>query len=278
MTALVICMFLSSCSGCPVAKKFDPKAPLEQKWGMVSEWVPGNSNYVVLIDVYKLAATEFYQRAIAGNRSIPLLNGFNAESDGGIAVVTGGLFFLGGDLKPEEVIKRIKASVENPKNAVTEVKYKEKMIYTDPAAGSSFVFLEKHLLCYGSEADIKSLIDNKAAKKVQPPSVETGKMVWGRFTKDGIIYGKAKELTFTAEASSNLKISAEALFDSVQDAASFADELKGVKAIKTIQSIDEPWVADVIDSIAIVQAGDKVGIAAVIDEAIAKKLLRRVLK
>ncbi len=275
---LLICVLLTSCSGCPVAKKFDPKAPLEQKWAMVSEWVPGDSIYVVLIDVYKFAATEFYQKAIAGNRSIPLLNGFNAESDGGIAVITGELFFLGGDFKPEEVIKRIKASVENPKNTVTEVKYKDKVIYADPAAGSSFVFLEKYILCYGSEADIKSLIDNKEAKKIQPPGVVTSKMVWGRFSKDLIIYGKAKELTFTAEATSNLKISAEVLFDSAKDAALFADELKGIKAIKTIQSIDEPWIADVIDSIAIVHAGDKVGIAAVIDDGIAKKLLKRGLK
>lgn len=271
-------LFFASCKGCPVAKKFDPKAPLDQKWAMVSEWVPDNSIYIVLIDVYKLAATEFYQRAIAGNKSIPLLNGFNAESDGGVAVITDGLFFLGGDFKPEEVIKHIKASVENPKNTVTGVKYKDKVIYADPAAGSSFAFLEKHLLCYGSEAEIKGLIDNKEAKKIQPPGVVTSKMVWGRLTKDGIIYGKIKELTFSAEASSNLKISAEALFDSEKDAVSFADELKGIKAIKTIQSIDEPWVADVIDSIAIVQAGDKVGIAAVIDDGIAKKLLRGVLK
>lgn len=276
---LASCLLLfASCKGCPIAKKFDPKAPLEQKWGMVSEWVPGNSSYIVLIDVYKLAATEFYQKAIAGNKAIPLLNGFNVESDGGIAVMTGGLMFIGGSFKPEEVVGRIKASVEGQKSAVAEVKYKDKMIYTDAAAKGSFAFLEKYLLCYGSEAEIKSLIDNKKEKKLQPAKVDTSKTVWGRFAKDGIIYGKAKELTFTAEASANLKISAEALFDSAKDAASFAEELKGIKAIKTIQSIDEPWVADVIDSIAIVQAENKVGIAAVVDEATAKKLLKRALK
>jgi hypothetical protein len=152
------------------------------------------------------------------------------------------------------------------------------VIYANTAGKGSFAFLEKYLLCYGGEAEIKKLIDNKEAKRLKPPAVVTSKMVWGRFTKDGIIYGRAREITFTAGASKSLKVSAEALFDSEGDAASFAEELKGVKAIKTIQAMDEPWVADVIDSVAIVQTGGKVGIAAVIDEAIAKKLLKRAFK
>lgn len=234
---------------------FNPSASFDSKWSKISGWISDQNKYVVAIDTNSIAKTDL------GKDLIPELAGFGINGDAGILVFTKSLVFVGGRFDEKAVLEKIKAGAKSP---LTEELFLNKTIYTDGKTKSSFAFLEKFLICQGKEKDIKNLI--KAGKQATSPKIDTGHQIAGvfKYKSDILLY---------ADIVSSLDFSAKATFKTSKDASVFAEELEGIKTIKTIESVDEPWLADALDEISIEQSENVVKISAKVSLQSAKKIL-----
>jgi len=271
---LVSCKFIAGLTS------FDPNAPTNEKWQKISAWVPGGSGYLVVVDVKRFSSTQFYKDVLADSsiKSLAMVKGLDTEGGSGIVAATAGLFFIGGKFDDKKVTENIGAELEKQKMPLVHEEYGGKTVHSDKSGSSAFTFLEKYLLCFGGLADIKKLIDDKNAGKIAPPQINPLQELYGKIGPGVNIYGKMSELLFSATAASNLNIKAYGRFPSENDAMSFVTDAEGIKAIKTIQSIDEPWLADVIDNIALKQNGASVDMSLTLEPPAAKNILRKVLK
>lgn len=270
----LVMVFMSSC------KPFDPTAPLSKKWDRVSSWVPSSPSYLVVADFNALSKTEFFRKAFLSGteKTIPLLSGFNVETEVGIMVFADDLMFIGGKFNPKELTERIKSSLKEDNDSVTEEKYKDKIIFTEEKDGSSFVFLEKHLVCEGKIEKLKELINQHTSSKPGPAGVDTSHILFGRLNNYKNSFSKVTDLTFFADIDSEVKINAVTKFSSEKEAIGFADEAEGIKTIKTIQSVDEPWLADFLDGINIKRVDSEVVLSTTLDVSVAKTLLKKVMQ
>lgn len=276
--AVTLAVFLAiSCGSCKRSMPFDPSAPLHKKWEKVSSWVGGEHDYIVISDIAMLSGTDFFKNVFLKNtgKAMSLLKGFNVETDVGIAVFTGGLMYLGGRFDEDAVIQKIRSLLAEDNASLSIEGFKGWKIYTESPSGSSFVFLEDHLLCFGRTEDLRSLLANK--RELTPPSaIDLTHAVWGRINKGRIIYPKMIDMTISADIDKDMELFATARFPEAIQARAFADEVEGIKTIKTIQSIDEPWLADLLDGITIRQKGDSVVLRTSVNSAMAKKILKKV--
>jgi len=249
-------------AGCGLFTKFDPQAPMIEKWKAVKKWIPNDSAYLVVADLNRFASTELYKKISEGpvSKKSPIFSGFNASTDAGLAVFSDGLFYIGGRFDPQTTIKKIKDVIIPEGITLTESAYKGKVIYSDATVNNSFAFLEKYLICQGSPDKIKGLIDRYADKKIVPAEISTNKVLSGKLNNRMYIYGKITSLDFEADIARGLKLTARGALPSKEDAAALIDEIAGIRAIKTIQSIDEPWLAEVIDDINVSQDGSYINL------------------
>jgi len=263
-------IFFSSCNW---FAPFSPSTPLENKWVRIEKWVPSDSTYFFLIDINKAAKTPFYKKAILGNTNkyLAILSNINPETEAGIIAITDKFVFIGGDFEATDLIERIKEGIETKKGALKDTVYKKRTIYYEKDGGPAFAMLEKYLVCYGGMDDIKKLIDDRPKKKIVPVKADTSFTIWGIINKD-------RPIVFTADLGERLEISATANFPGEKETEAFAEEAVGIKTIKSLEYMDEPWLADFIDGIAILKGGDKVVIKSAMDVDTAKKLIKKGFK
>jgi hypothetical protein len=270
----ISCKFIASLSS------FKPDAPMNEKWRKIAEWVPGGSSYFVMADIKRISETDFYKNVFADSsiRSLALLKGLDPDGGAGIVVGTGGLFFIGGKFDAKKVLTNIKSELDKQKMTLEQEKHLGKIIYSDKKGLSSFSFLEKYLVCFGNTDDIKHLIDAKKTGRLAQLDANPLQDLVARIGPGVKIYGKMTELDITATVSSTLNLKASGAFQSTEDAENFMTEAQGIKAIKTIESFDEPWLADVIDNIELKQSGQDVLMSMTMDPQAAKNILKKVLK
>lgn len=277
---LIVAVSLILLSGCGLFARFDPQAPLLEKWRFVQKWVPSDYSYLVVADLNRFASTEFYKKIVenpVAKKSI-IFGGFDASTDAGLAAFSDGLFYVGGKFDTQATLKKIKDAATTDGVALTELAYKGKTIYTDATANYSFTFLEKYLICQGSPDLIKALIDKYNDKKIIPAEVSTNKVLSGRLTNKMYIYGKMTGLDFEADIARGLKLTARGTLPSKEDATALIDEIAGIRAIKTIQSIDEPWLAEVIDNIRVKQDASNVDLDIEMSPELTIDILKRIAK
>jgi len=122
---------------------------------------------------------------------------------------------------------------------------------------------------------IKELVSLKASKAISPPEAVTNYPVWGTVKDLGDKTLALSKVTFIAVPGDSFKIEAFADLEDEARALTFLDELEGFRAIKAIQSMDEPWLADLITSISLSREGKRVTLRADIDTANARRLLKK---
>jgi hypothetical protein len=276
-------LFLAALTAsCGLFKRFDPNAPLAAKWAFISDWTEGGARYYFIIDVNKLAAAPFYKEAFekSPGRYFSLFSKIDADTEAGIVVVTDKFVYIGGRFDKATIASRIEQAFEKEKGLLEESTYKKKRIYTDKSGtgGESFALLEKYLLVFGSKTDIKALIDAREKKAIIPPAMNTDHLVWGRIKDASNLYPKLTSVTISADLQEILNIRASTDFATETEAANFAEQMTGIKTIKTIESVDEPWLADSIDGIKIERNLTNVVLSSAIDAPTAKRLIKRWFK
>lgn len=241
----IIAVALSSCS----FFSFNPSASLDSKWLKIKEWVPGDGKYFILADINKIVRAEL---------------GSDLPQEAGIIALTKDFTFIGGKFDTKIFFSKIAKNYRG----LNEQKVLDKIIYTDPDSKASFSFLEKYLLCQGKEKALKELIQKHADKKIVPPNADTSHMLSGQLDYKA-------DIKLTGDIGQALILKARANFPSAKNAADFTEELRGVKTIKLIQLVDEPWLADILDNVKIEQTDKEVVISTSLDTASAKKLIKK---
>ncbi len=272
-------LLLASCNSCQNFRPFDPAAPLSEKWERISPWISGSSPYIVVADLNKLAETDFFKEVFTNNadKNLQLFKAFNIQTDVGIVAFANDVMFIGGKFEPEAILQKIGETLKEDEAELQEDSYRHKKLYTSTdEPDSSFTFLEKYLIAFGNKDSLKKLIGDKGSGK--PPAVDTSRIFWGHINDASKYYSKIGSLEFYADITSTMKVFAVASLASKEAAKSMVEELEGIKTIKTIQSVDEPWLADVLDEIKIDRDDSLVNVNAVIDQKTAKAMLKRGLK
>ena len=259
---------------CTSCTRIDPAAPLAKKWEIVSKFVPATQSYLVVIDNKTLTESEIY-KAIAKDdpKSIPaMIKSAGDNPANGITVINDGMVFLGGAFDTKELSKKIVATVTETGGNITEEKIKGKTLFVDKRMKAGFVFLKPYLLVQGDETKLKELIAGNL--KPTTSTIDTTHTFWAKFIAPKEVNKEMTELVIFGDAAKTFKVFASAEFTNSEFAKVFYDEAQGYKTLKTIQSIDEPWISDAIDAIDIKLDGKKINFSADLEARPARSLLR----
>lgn len=280
LTLTMTFALLLSCKACEKLEPFNVSSPLETKWSRISEWVSSDTGYIGIADVQTIVGTDFFKDFIAKDKgkTFPLFKGFDVETDAGIIVGTGNIIYIGGCFDPNIMTEKILAALKDDGSENVEESYKGYKIYSDKATGNAFTFLEKFLLCQGNIDAIKKLVDDKKAGRIEPPQVETTHPLWLQLNKGSYGPSNLNYMIFAADIDKTMKVKGSTKFSTPEEAAAFAEQLEGIKTIKTVQSIDDPWLTTLINDISVEQSGDIVRVYTSFDVNRLRKVLKGLTK